>query len=197
MDDNFLTEGVTFGGIRNNEELRILICYIFDKVEELLNLDDILEFVEYTEVANYFECVTAFNDLVKRGNLVLAQNSNKYILTESGYLIVSQLYSKLPKTTRDRVVGVALMIINRRKVKENNHVEVKSAKNSYNVSLTISGEENDLFNFNINMPTHDEAKIVENNILDNPTLIYNVMIAAVTQNKDFIKNALDALDKHI
>ena len=193
MKKGYTPKGLEHDGIRDIEELKILICYVFERVNTPMNLDDILDVLLLTDIANYFEYVTAYNDLVKRENLILdKENDNKYVLSHSGCLIANCLNDKVQKTTRDKVAGIALMLDKRKKVKKVHNVTINSTKNGYYVSCNIKGEEEtNLFSFTVFAPTYDEAVSIENNFLDNPLLVYEVMIATVTRNKTFIKNALN------
>ena len=192
MEFDALTEGVKLGGLRNKNEIKILICYIFEQVQRSLSIEDIINIVQITQLANYFECTEAFNDLIQKGNLELAKDcNNKYILTQSGYLIASQLESELPRTVKDKALGTALIIENRAKADKENKVEIKETTNGYNVICYITDGDINLCSFSLYVPNEDQARIVKRNFQDSPTLVYNVIIASVTQNKDLIQNALE------
>ena len=63
-------EGIAPGGIRSKNEIKVLICYLFDSVKENMDKELIIEAITTDNLANYFETSAAFDDLIKKGNLV-------------------------------------------------------------------------------------------------------------------------------
>ena len=62
--------GVAPGGLRSKNEIKILICYLFDSVGESMSRCLTVEAIRSDELANFFEIVVAFDELVQGGSLI-------------------------------------------------------------------------------------------------------------------------------
>ena len=55
MNFDTFDEGIMPGGIRSKNEIRVLICYMFNSIKDKLSKDIVIEAVLQYELANYFE----------------------------------------------------------------------------------------------------------------------------------------------
>ena len=189
-------EGVVPGGVRSKTEIKILICYIFNSVKENMDKDLITQSITKEELANYFEISSAFDDLIKNGNLKESQvvdGLQTYELTDNGKLIANQLESTLAYTVKDKVYKCAVQMLAEKKKRRENSAEIKRTENGYDVICKISGGNMDLLSFTMYAPTNEQAVYLKNNFYDNPSVIYKVMLALMTKDKDCVGEALEEL----
>ena len=121
-------EGVVPGGVRSKTEIKILICYIFNSVKENMDKDLITQSITKEELANYFEISSAFDDLIKNGNLKESQvvdGLQTYELTDNGKLIANQLESTLAYTVKDKAYKCAVQMLAEKKKRRENSAEIK------------------------------------------------------------------------
>lgn len=195
MGFDALSEGIAPGGLRSKDDIRLLICYVLDTVDKPMSLDSITGILQETELANYFEATEACSALSGSGNIAPTDDDpSLYTVTPSGRLISAQLEDELPPSVRDKAVGAALMLLHRQRAEKENAVHIKKLENGYRVDCSISGGEIDLFNFGLYVPDEAQARIVKRNFHKNPDLVYNVMIAVLTRNKDLAKTALEEIE---
>ncbi len=189
-------EGVVPGGVRSKTEIKILICYIFNSVKENMDKDLITQSITKEELANYFEISSAFDDLIKNGNLKESQvvdGLQTYELTDNGKLIANQLESTLAYTVKDKAYKCAVQMLAEKKKRRENSAEIKRTENGYDVICKISGGNMDLLSFTMYAPTNEQAVYLKNNFYDNPSVIYKVMLALMTKDKDCVGEALEEL----
>lgn len=189
-------EGVVPGGVRSKTEIKILICYIFNSVKENMDKDLITQSITKEELANYFEISSAFDDLIKNGNLKESQvvdGLQTYELTDNGKLIANQLESTLAYTVKDKAYKCAVQMLAEKKKRRENSAEIKRTENGYDVICKISGGNMDLLSFIMYAPTNEQAVYLKNNFYDNPSVIYKVMLALMTKDKDCVGEALEEL----
>lgn len=189
-------EGVVPGGVRSKTEIKILICYIFNSVKENMDKDLITQSITKEELANYFEISSAFDDLIKNGNLKESQvvdGLQTYELTDNGKLIANQLESTLAYTVKDKAYKCAVQMLAEKKKHRENSAEIKRTENGYDVICKISGGNMDLLSFTMYAPTNEQAVYLKNNFYDNPSVIYKVMLALMTKDKDCVGEALEEL----
>ncbi|MDP4119919.1 MAG: DUF4364 family protein, partial [Bacillota bacterium] len=138
--------GIEPGGLRNKEEIRILICYMLYSVKEPVEKDIVINALQENGIANYFETLESFNDLAQNGNITVSEgDKTKYIVSKSGEMIALQLESSLPITVKNKAMFSAMTILNKIKIEKENTVKIKKIESGYTVSGSISGGNLDLF----------------------------------------------------
>lgn len=192
MEFDAFDAGIDPGGLRKRSNVRLLICYIINSLNKPLKKDIVVTVMQKNGIANYFEILDAFNDLYKKQNIVLVnEKEDLYFVSDSGKLIASNLSSELPLTIRERAVSSVMELLMQEKNEKENHVEISKINNGYLVDCHISGGENDLFSCQIYVPDSKQARIVKKNFQTNAENIYKIMIAAITNDKEFAKEALE------
>lgn len=184
-------EGISLGGVRSKTEIRTLICYIFDRVGIPMKKDTVITALQQKGLANYFECSSSFDDLLKSGNLVLSDEENKlYFISTSGKMIARQLEDTLAYTVKEKACEATLSLLEKERIEKENVVTITKVDNGYNVNCSISGGDMDLLKFTLYVPDINQARIVRKNFHKNPQLFYNVVIAMLTRNKGVVSDTL-------
>lgn len=187
-------EGISPGGMRSKNEIKTLICYLFNSVKENMDKDLIVQSILKQGLANYFETSSAFDDLVNNGNLILADDdSNQYALSENGIIIANQLDSTLAYSVKEKALNCALTLLAQKKTERENSVEITKNENGFTVNCTISGGNIELFSFKLYAPQMEQALIIKKNFLENPSKVYKVMLALMTKDKESVGEALEEL----
>ena len=184
MEYDAFSAGVSLGGLRSKDDIKLLICYILSNVERSLSRSDILSALLQNNLANYFEINNAFSDLIENENIVEdPQNPNLYTVTESGQVISAQLHSSLPISIRDKALKAALNLLSKVKRETENNALICKVDSGYNLKCNISGGNIDLLSFSLYVPDKLQADFVKENFLKNPNIIYECMLALLTQDK--------------
>lgn len=194
MNFDTFDEGIMPGGIRSKNEIRVLICYMFNSIKDKLSKDIVIEAVLQYELANYFELSSAFDDLVNNENLIesgVVDGEVVYILSENGKMIAEQLESTVPYSVKEKAYTCALKLLAEKKTKRENKVEITKTENGYNVNCLISGGEIELLSFTIYAPDFEQAEIIKKNFYESPLTVYKVMLALMTKDKESVGEALE------
>ena len=189
-------EGVTLGGVRSKNEIRILICYLLNCVKENMDKELVVQAITIDELANYFEVSAAFDDLIKNGNIKeseIVDETQTYELTDNGKMIANQLESVLSYTVKDKVYVRAIQLLGEKKKRRENSVDIKKTENGFDVICKISGGDMDLLSFTLYAPTHEQAMVMKKNFFDSPSTVYKVMLALMTKDKENVGEALEEL----
>ena len=199
MEFDAFTAGIEPGGLRSTSDIKLLICYMLSSIQHPLSKDEIVSVLQENGLANYFEISDAFADLLNNGNIRADQiDSSKYVITDAGKMIATQLTTALPISVREKAVAATLGLLAKVKREKENTVSITKAKNEYMVNCNISGDENvNLFSFSLSVPDSMQAELVKQNFQNDPNLIYSCMLALLTKNFDLIKTALETLQLHI
>lgn len=189
-------EGVMPGGIRSKNEIRILICYLFNSVKENMDKELIIQSIMKEELANYFEISSAFDDLITNGNLKeseITDGIQTFELTENGKMIANQLETALAYTVKEKAYVCAVKLLAEKKKQRENSVEIKKTEKGFDVICKVSGGDMDLLSFTLYAPSFEQALIIKKNFYDSPSTVYKVMLALMTKDKENVGEALEEL----
>lgn len=187
-------EGINLGGMRSKNEIKTLICYLYNSVKENMDKGIIIQAILKQGLANYFETSSAFDDLVMNGNLIPADDEHKtYSLTEKGAEIAKQLDSTVAYTIKEKAYACAVKLLAEKKKEIENRVNITKNDNGFTVECSVSGGDMDLMKLNIYAPEMEQALILKKNFLDNPNKAYKVMLALLTKDKETVGDALEEL----
>ena len=188
--------GIEPGGLRRRSNVRLLICYIIGSINNPVKKDHIVSAMQKNAIANYFEILDAFDDLVHKKNIIPDENNSElYVLSKSGRMIAANLSDELPLTIRERTLSAVLELIAQEKNEAENLVEIEKIKNGYLVKCRVADEDVDLVSFQLYVPDSKQARLVKKNFQNNAEMIYKMMIAAVTHNADFAEQTLEDIKK--
>lgn len=187
-------EGINLGGMRSKNEIKTLICYLYNSVKENMDKGIVIQAILKQGLANYFETSSAFDDLVMNGNLIPADDEHKtYSLTEKGAEIAKQLDSTVAYTIKEKAYACAVKLLAEKKKEIENRVNISKNDNGFTVECSVSGGDMDLMKLNIYAPEMEQALILKKNFLDNPNKAYKVMLALLTKDKETVGEALEEL----
>lgn len=189
-------EGVVPGGVRSKNEIKILICYLFNSVKENMDKELIIQSITKEELANYFEISSAFDDLITNANLKESEKFDgvqTYELTENGKMIANQLETTLAYTVKEKAYVCAVKLLAEKKKRRENSVDIKKTENGFDVVCKILGGNMDLLCFTLYAPTFEQAMIMKKNFYDSPSTVYKVMLALMTKDKENVGEALEEL----
>ena len=138
MESNAFTGGVEPGGLWNQNDIRILLCYILNSVNGPLSGESISQIVQEKALANYFEVGDALASLLRQGNLQ-QDEEGLYTVTPAGREIAQSLDATLPLSVRDKALEAALRLMADSKARRENRVELAETENGFHVTCHISG----------------------------------------------------------
>lgn len=182
MKIDTFSAGVAPGGLRDIQEIKILICYIFDKLNIPLRKADITAILQIYALANYFEISQAFSQMVLNNNLsVSTEDSNYYTITPSGKMISEELGDNLPLTVRENALKSANAYLKRLKTEEENTVNIKKTPFGYTVNCKVSGGEFNMLEIKLYAPDITAATVIKNNFYKMPEKIYETVVSMLTK----------------
>ena len=193
MEYDAFSAGISPGGLRNRQEIKILICYLLTNVIGDLTKKDVLNSLQENNLANYFEINNAFSELLEDNNIHKISDSEVYKTTKSGELISTQLTTTLPISVREKAVKAALELLAKAKRETDNQVTIAETEKGHFVTCNISGGEVNLMSLTVLVPEKMQAELVKTNFQNAPEKIYTSLLALLTKNTDLVENALKNL----
>jgi len=186
--------GVAPGGLRSKNEIKILICYLFASVNDKMSQSLVVEAIRADELANFFEIVVAFEELIRDGNLResdVVDNEQTYELTVNGRVIANQLETTLAHTVKQKSYDCALRLLSERKTARENFVDIQKTDNGFLVNCRVSGGEVTLLDFTLYAPTFEQAEVLKKNFLSYPQTVYKTMLGLMTKDIEHVGEALE------
>lgn len=175
-------KGIALGGLQDEYEIKILICYLLNIVGPQLSMQQINEVFQQDGLVNYFDYAKAVADLKKTGHIhrVNSEGDERFELTELGKNTAQMLERSLPRSIRDKVVKSAMKMVARIKREAENKVEIRKVSDGYIANLRILDIGSDLLEINLFVPDQMQAEIIQKNFLRDPQLLYKGVIALLT-----------------
>ena len=186
--------GVAPGGLRSKNEIKILICYLFDSVGESMSRSLTVEAIRSDELANFFEIVVAFDELVQGGSLIPdaeIDGEQTYLLSANGRIIAQQLETTLAHSVKRKAYNCALRLLGERRTARENFVDIVKTESGFEVNCRVSGGDITLLSFTLYAPDYEQAEIVKENFLGYPRTVYKTMLGLMTKNTESVGEALE------
>lgn len=187
-------EGIAPGGLRSKNEIKILICYLYASVQDKMSQSLVIEAIRADELANFFEIVIAFDELVRDGNLLesdVVDNEQTYVLSDNGRVIASQLETTLAHTVKQKSYDCALRLLGERKTARENTVDIQKNDNGFEVVCRVSGGDVSLLSLSLYAPNYEQAEVIKKNFLSYPQTVYKTMLGLMTKDVETVGEALE------
>lgn len=183
LDFDSASAGVSFGGLVSSSEIKILICYILNTVNEPVPATELCEQLYYEGIANIFEISDNIEALEKSGHIKKDSENGDYVITQSGKEIADTLKSNVPISVRDKACFATQKILARRRnIKE---TDIAITREDDKTFITCSAMEGNTSLISVKMLVSDEeqAVAIRNNFLENPSEIYGKIINLFTEKQ--------------
>ncbi|HZJ77445.1 MAG TPA: DUF4364 family protein [Clostridia bacterium] len=182
--DNYdaFTAGVEPGGLRNRNEIKLLIGFLAKSLDKPLTKTQLNIIMQQHGLANYFEVNQALSELLKSGNITTKINENEELLypTDMGLASVRELEDDLPKSVKEKALNSAVELLTKARRERENNIEVKQVENGYNVTFTLSDKNELLMRLTVYAADIEQVETIRKGFLNDPIRLYSGIIAALS-----------------
>ena len=193
MQNNAFTAGIEPGGLTNDYEIKILVCYILEKIKRHMSFSDINYILQSEGLANYFEYAEAISELLSSGHIVdvsQGEGEQRFRLTDLGSKTARTFEKNIPLSVREKSMRAAEEYYLRQRIEKENQVKIEKVSDGYRLSLCISDIGSDLLNLSLFVPTENECEQIKKRFLCDPTIFYRGIIALVTGDEHTVHTIL-------
>lgn len=173
------TAGVKPGGLTDDTQIRILLCYLV-KTAGPLTRDTLQGALLQEQLVNYFEFVDALTDVERQG-LVALDDEQQYTITEKGSTVADTLALDLPRTVRESAIRAVMQIQSWRHKAAMNRARIEEEEGEYTVWCAIGDMGSDVFRLQLAMPDKLTAETIKNNFTAHGSEIYSKVMDMLTQ----------------
>lgn len=173
--------GIEPGGLRNRNEIKILVCYILKTIDGKITKQQINEVMQGQGLANYFEVNQAISELLSQGSIdcEYIDEDEALTITERGRQVVFELEHDLPRSVREKAIKSAIKILTIAKNAQENKIEVTPLENGFHVTFTIEDEQDVMMKLTIFVADREQADSVKKNFLEDPTRVYSSILSSL------------------
>lgn len=172
------TAGVKPGGLTDDTQIRILLCYLI-KTAGPLTRDTLQGALLQEQLVNYFEFADALAEVQKQG--LVTCTDEQYSITDKGASVASTLAHDLPRTVRESAIRAVMQIQSWRHKAASNRAHVEEKNGKYVVWCNIGDLGSDVFQLRLTMPDKLTAEMTKNMFIAHGSDIYSKLMDMLTQ----------------
>lgn len=183
MEFDAFDAGIELGGLRNRDDIRLLICYLLKSVDAPMTRQLLNEAMQEDGLANYFEVGQAIEELLKTGNITadILDEDEVITVTAKGREAAELLQTSLPRTVREKAVNSAIRLTTRAKIERENKIEVKKEENGgYTITFTLFDKETELMKLSVYVSDSLQLEQVKQNFINDPVKVYSTIITSLS-----------------
>lgn len=191
MAEDAFTGGVAPGGLRDKNDVKILVCYLLNSLGRPLSFDAISGALQQDGLANYFTVGDAVSELLSSGHLEPAGESGKaYRVTALGAGTAALFERHLPLSVREKAVRAAIRLLDYEKRMRETKVDITPYGSGFQVRCAALDRADELFAVSLLVPDRAQAKEVQRRFVADPVVMYQVAVALLTGDLEGAQNAL-------
>lgn len=179
--------------IKDLPTLNILICYLLYRIGKPVESEQLYEIAMETGIISYFYYQDSVDYLINNGLITIENIDGKkyYVIQPKGKACAEQLKSYAPKSCRDKIVSVALKYFARLKYEQEIIVDYLPDENGCYIYIRCIDPKYDLMDMKLFAPDLEQAKLVGEKIMLNPSGFYRKIIELALSNKEISYDLTD------
>ncbi len=183
MEYDAFDAGIELGGLRNRDDIRLLVCYLLKSVDSPMTRQMLNEAMQEDGLANYFEVGQAIEELLKTANITADIMGDEEVITvtQKGREAAEMLQTSLPRTVRERAVNSAIRLITKARVERENKIEVTKEENGgYTITFTLFDKNTQFMKLSVYVVDSLQLEQVKQNFINDPVKVYSTIITSLT-----------------
>lgn len=175
-----LSVGVEPGGLRNKGEIKTLVCYLVNTLEEPVTKRQLIEVVTQEGIANYFEITQALDEVIGNGSVGTGDGGVLYI-TQAGKNTISAIEHDVPFAVREQAYNAVVMLQLRLRREREHKIDIIAVNNGYNVTMSVLDGEDELMKISVFAADYEQALSVKEKFLSDPATVYSNIITLLME----------------
>ena len=183
MDFDAFDAGIELGGLRNRDDIRLLVCYLLKSIDAPMTRQMLNDAMQEDGLANFFEVGQAIEELLKTGNITadILDDEEVISVTEKGGDAAELLQTSLPRTVREKAVNSAIRLTTKAKIERENKIEVKKEDDGgYTITFTLFDRDTEMMKLSIYVVDSLQLETVKQNFINDPVKVYSSIITSLT-----------------
>lgn len=182
MEKNASSAGVSRGGLFSTSEIKILICYILNAINEPVPVDMLANVLHYEGIANAFEVIDAAVSLSNSGQIVSTDTTEQiYKITDAGRSTSNTLKSSLSTVVKERAYLSVMKMFAKFKNAKDNVFEITHENGGTYLSCSAIDGGKPFLTVKLLITDEEQGNFIREKFLENPSKIYSKIIEMLTQ----------------
>lgn len=181
MEKNASGAGVARGGLFSTADIKILICYILNAINEPVPVEMLANVLHYEGLANAFEVSDAIVSLASKGQIIATDESGQiYQITNSGRDTANTLKSSLSSVVKERAYLAVMKMFAKFKNAKDNRFEITHENGGMYLSCSALDGSKPFITVKLLITDEDQGNLIRERFLENPSAIYSKIIEMLT-----------------
>ena len=182
MEKDASSAGVARGGLFSTAEIKILICYILNAINEPVPVDMLANVLHYEGIVNGFEVSDAIVSLSASGQIEPTdKNETNYVITKSGREIADTLKTSLSAVVKERAYLASMKMLAKFKNAKDNVFEISKENDATYLSCSAIDGGKPFITVKMLITDDDQGRHIKERFLENPSKIYSLIIDELTK----------------
>lgn len=186
MPSEVFTEGIAYGGLTTDYEIRILICWLLEKVRIPVTVSQLSGSLLGERLVNYFEVTRAVGQLLESGHIkeIETDSGEKALtLTELGKKTSQTFYKTVALSAREKAVDALSQCVLQDRFAKENHTEIVETDDGFRLELSLNDVGNDLMTLSLYAPSREICETMRKRFLTDPTKLYRLVLSSLMGEK--------------
>lgn len=173
--------------IRDTDSAKLLICYLLNKIEKLIESEQLYDIAVGSGIINYFCYNDAVESLLKNETIEITYNDSGrecYVDTEKGIIYAQNFRTYVPKSFREKIIRAAMKYFAKLKIENEVKMEYIELKKGYHVHFRCLDVGDDLLDIKIFAPDLAQAHFLGERIMRNPVGFYAKVFENALDNEE-------------
>ena len=182
MEKNASSAGVARGGLFHTTDIKILICYILNAIDEPVPVDMLGNVLHFEGIANAFEVSDAVVSLANLGQIVAVdEKEQSYKITQSGRNTAETLKTSLSAVVKERAYLATMKMLAKFKNAKDNTFEITKENGGTYLTCSAIDSGKPFISIKILITDEDQGSYIREKFLENPAEIYSKIIEMLTK----------------
>lgn len=197
MDFDSMFAGIAPGGMTDQYEIKILICYLLHAVKEPITKEQMDFVLQGNHLVNYFSYCGAYQELLKSGHIAVEERDGKQwlVLQPFGRDTARMLQSSLPLSVRDKVVSCGMELVAQMKRDKERETEIQPTEEGYTVRLRLHEGDLELLHLAVFAPDKTQAELIQKQLSEKTAEVYLGMIGLLIGDSEGLRKLADQMEK--
>ena len=194
MEYGTFTADVRPGGLTEELEIKLLICYLLHHIRRGMSFAEINEVFRSKGIANYFEYSQEISRLLASDHIEAHKEIDgveRYYVTDLGIKTSITFEKDIPAAIRETTLKAAQDYYLRQQIEKDNRFQVEPVEDGYNVTMTITDIGSDLLRLTLFVPKESDCEQIRENFYNDPALLYRGIIAMLTGDERTVRDILE------
>ena len=189
MNNNAFSAGVEAGGLISTNQIKLLAAHIINTVGKPIQRELLVDSLQSSGLANYFEATAAVDSLVSSGLAVLT--GDLIDLTDNGRTASKELAFTLPVFAKEKAMRTTLSLMMKTRGQNDNTVTTEQADGGVYVTCSINDGDRVLLSTRLFVADMSQAATVQRVFMNNPLKIFSGTLALLTGDFDAVREQFD------